>query len=930
MQDSSKDAANTGAFVFASFRLLPRERALYEGERPLKIGGRAFDVLLALLESAGNVVSPQELIAKVWRDVAIDEVNLRVHIASLRKTLRDGRDGRQFIATSVGNGYTFVGRVERSRAERPARSGAAESSSTTSLPRPSAMVGRDGLETKVADALAKRRLVTLVGPGGVGKTSLAVALANRLAHGYADGALFVDLATIREKERILDGFASALGLRAAATVAELVRFLADRHMLVVVDNCEHVIDTAAELIGDVYAGAPRLHIVATSREALRVEGEWVYRVPSLEMPSADASPRANEALQFSSVQLFVERATVRGEPYVLTDGDVAAVCEICRRLDGIPLAIELAASRVELLGVAGLRSALQTYLGTAFGGSRSAPPRHRTLRSVFEWSYATLSPFEQRLLRSLSVFRGPFTFECAAAVATANADEKSIVYDSLLGLVEKSMVATDPAGDDVRFRLLESTREYGLEQLGITGELHDTLRRHASYYLTVCEDAKQQLPSRPANVWIASYRWRMDDVRAALKWCFGPEGEPGTGAALTIASITLWLEISAMGEFRQYVERTLAYLQAQPSTQAAESEVRLKLALGMMIMHTVGPVAAMSDAILGGLAIAEKLSPALHMEALGAMWIDGHARADYGEMLEAAERFAPLAHAASDPATQLIADRMMAWARHHLGRHAEGARLAERVLSVPPPPRVTYGTQRVDGRVMMQTLVAKTSWITGRPDVAIREARKGVDAALEMRHGGTLCYALSLGACPVVLWAGDIDEARRYIQLLIDTASRTSLGFWLTWGRAFERVLELSPGHGLRARDLGFGASLCDHLVTIRADLLDEATEDRIESGALGWALPEGQRAKAMRLASAGDQCGAEQLLLDALATAKQQGALSWELRAVTSLSQLRRDRGDVHGAHGLLSETLSRFAEGSNTEDHRSAATLLASLTTR
>ncbi|HEY4175826.1 MAG TPA: winged helix-turn-helix domain-containing protein [Kofleriaceae bacterium] len=926
MPDTSFDATSSDAFVFAEFTLLPREHAIYEGDRLLKIGGRAFAVLLALLEDAGTFITAQELIKKVWRDVAVDEVNLRVHIASLRKALHDGREGRRLIITSVGNGYSFVGIVERSRPDQTQRERTEAVASTASLPSPSAMIGRRGLETKVAEALASRRLVTLVGPGGVGKTSLAVALANELATSY-DGALFVDLTTVREKERILDGFASALGLRAAATAAELARFLANRRLLIVIDNCEHVIDAAADLVSEICAGAPQLHIIATSREALRIEGEWVYRVPSLETPSVDAALTANEALGFSGVQLFVERAASQGQPYVLTDRDAPTVCEICRRLDGIPLAIELAASRVERLGVAGLESALQTYLGTAFGVSRSTPPRHRTLRSVFEWSYATLSSFEQKLLRSLSVFRGPFTFECAAAIAAANASEKPLVYDALLGLVEKSMVATDPAGDDVRFRLLESTREYGLEQLGATGELDDTLRRHASYQLTVCEDAERQLPTRPANVWIASYRWRMDDVRAALIWSFAPGGDAAIGAALTIASITLWLEISAMEEFRRYVERTLAHLQAHPSTRAAESEVRLKLALGMMIMHTVGPVTAMSDAILGGLAIAETLSPALHMEALGAMWIDGHARADYGEMLEAAERFAPLANASSDPATQLIAARMMAWARHHLGRYPEGLRLAERVLSVPPPPRVTYGTQRVDGRVMMHALIAKTYWITGRPEAAKREAHRGLDAALEMRHDGTLCYLLALGACPVALWAGDIEDARRLVRLLIETATRASLGFWLSWGQAFDRALDLGPAHGLVAEDLGFGASLCDCLVTIRADLLDGPTEARIHSGALGWALPEVQRAKAVRLAASGNADGAERLLEDALATAKHQGALSWELRIAMSLAELRRGRDDAENAHALLRETLSRFTERSETADHRNAAALLASL---
>ena len=925
---------DSDALVFGGFKLFPAQRALYEGEQLVKIGGRAFDVLVALVESAGSVVTASELVAKVWHDVVVDDANLRVHIASLRKTLRDGREGRRLIATSVGSGYSFVERVARVRSATSVEPALVEPAPiagprASALPRPSPMVGREDLEAKIAEAVPRRRLVTLVGPGGIGKTSLAIAVANRMAAAYADGALFVDLATISSTERIFDGFASALGLRAVSTVAELARLLGDRQLLVVLDNCEHLIDAAAQLVGELSEQAPQLHIIATSREALRAEGEWVYRVPSLATPAAEARITADEALGYASVELFVERAAAGGKPYELTDRDAVSVCDICRRLDGIPLAIELAASRVELLGVTGLKSALQTHLGFALKGPRSAPPRHRTLRAVFEWSYATLSPLEQQTLRALSVFRGPFTLECAAAVAAdpGDAAHRSLVLDAVAGLVEKSMVTTDPAGDDVRFRMLESSREFGLEQLRGSGELEATSRRHATYHLAVCEDAQRQLPARSASAWITAYRWRMDDVRAAMSWCFGPSGDAAMGAALTVASITLWLEVSAMEEFRQHVERTLAHLREHPSTRAAEREVRLKLALGVMLMHTAGPVPAMTEAIAGGLVIAEQLSPALHMEALAAMWIDGHARADYGTMLEVAERFAPLATASSDPATQLIAARMMAWARHNHGRYAEGLQLAERVLAVPPPPRVTYGTQRVDGRVMMHTLIARTLWLTGRPDSALREARRGVEAALELRHAGTLCYMLSLGACPVALWSGDADEARRYAAQLIDTASRTSLGFWLSWGRAFEQVRQLSEGHGLRASDLGMGASLFDHLVTIRADLLDEPTAARLTSGELGWAAPEIQRAKAMRGAAMRDGAGAERALHEALAAARQQGALSWALRIATSLAQLQRERGALREARDLLSATMSQFVEGATTADHRAAAALRASL---
>jgi predicted ATPase/DNA-binding winged helix-turn-helix (wHTH) protein len=486
------------AYMFGHFKLAPRERALHEGDRLVKIGGRAFDVLVALVENAGALVSAPELVAKVWQDVVVDEANLRVHVASLRKALGDGREGRRLIATSIGSGYTFVERVTRVRYERPEQTLGLEQR-TSGLPRPSTMIGRERVEVSIAEAVSHRRLVTLVGPGGIGKTSLGIAVANRVASAYTDGALFVDLSTIAETERVFDGFASALGMRAVSNAVELAGLLSDRDMLVVLDNCEHLIDATADIVGELLARAPRLRIIATSREALRAAGEWVYRIPSLEIPGPHETVTAEEALRFSSVQLFVDNARAGGEPYELGDGDAASVCEICRRLDGIPLAIELAAPRVDLLGVGGLKAALQTHLGFALKGPRSAPPRHRTLRAVFDWSYATLSPIEQRTLRALTVFRGAFTIECAAAIATADAVERSLVYDALANLVEKSMVTTDPTGDDVRFRLLEITREYGLEHLRTSGELEPALQRHATYYRSVCEGAERDLPSRPAS-----------------------------------------------------------------------------------------------------------------------------------------------------------------------------------------------------------------------------------------------------------------------------------------------------------------------------------------------------------------------------------------------------------------------------------------------
>jgi predicted ATPase/DNA-binding winged helix-turn-helix (wHTH) protein len=913
------------AYLFEPFRLVVGERALFERDRPVRLGGRAFDLLVALVENAGSLVTTRALMTKVWHGTIVEEVNLRVHIASLRKALGDGRHGRRFITTSVGNGYAFVAPVVRAQLEgRRPPSGTERSGGA--LPPAPRMIGREQLEDGIAEAVSRRRLVTLVGPGGIGKTSVALAVAHRLAPRHADGALFVDLATVARDEHLFSAFATALGTRAVASAADLGSLVGDHDVLILLDNCEHLIDAVADVVGELLRRAPKLHVVATSREALRAEDEWVYRIPSLEVPSQETR-RATEALAYSSVALFVERASTGAEPYELTDADVPWVSKICRRLDGIPLAIELAASRVEALGIAALSTALHAHLSATLRGPRSATPRQRTLRATFEWSYATLSPSEQRTLRALSAFRGPFTFDGAAAVASASEAEHALVYEEVTSLVEKSMASADPRDDEVRFRLLEVTREYAGEQLRASGESETVSRRHATYHRRVCEAAEGQLTTRPAADWITAHRWRIDDVRAALSWAFGSAGDTAVGVAITVASSALWFEVCSLEEYRQYVERALAYVWGDRSPKAEEAVVKLRLALGIMILHTIGPVPAMTEAIAGGLSVAEKLSPALHMQAVGAMWVDGIARADYHAVLATAERFAALANSVDEPAALVVADRLTAYARHFHGRLEEGRRHAERVLATPTQ-RLVYSTPlQVDGRVTMRTLLARTLWLQGFPEMAAEEARRCVDFATALGHVGALCFILALGACPVAFWSGDVDEAERYVSLLIETASRASFGYWVAWGRAYDHASKLRSGHGLRAADLGIGAKQRDHLVTVRADLLDDITQARAEAGDVGWCVAEVRRAQAARARAAGSTSEAARLLREALRLARGQGALGWELRIAIDLARLAIERGNALEGRRLLTETTSRFTEGSRTADRRAAQALLVTL---
>jgi predicted ATPase/DNA-binding winged helix-turn-helix (wHTH) protein len=405
------------ALSFDRFQIFPRRRRLLEAGRPVRIGSRAFDILLALLERPGERISKAELLSRVWPDTHVVEGNLKFQVAALRRVLRDGQDGRQFIETSQGQGYRFVAPVAVAEEREPPASPVER---RHNLPAQlTSLVGRDGVVAKLAADLANHRLFTIVGPGGIGKTSVALAVAERVIDAYEDGVWVVDLARIADPGLVRGAVAGAVGLEVGPglTKQDLVAALRGRRMLLMLDNCMHVIDAAAGLVSAILQGAPHVRILATSREPLHTSGEHLCRLGPLEVPSPSCQIGAAEALRYASVQLFVAQAAASLDGFELTDGDAPLVIEICRKLDGIPLAIELAATRVGVLSVGGLAAQLDDRLRVLTGGRRTALPKHRTMRSALDWSYDLLSAPEQTVFLRLAVFVGGFTLAAAASVA---------------------------------------------------------------------------------------------------------------------------------------------------------------------------------------------------------------------------------------------------------------------------------------------------------------------------------------------------------------------------------------------------------------------------------------------------------------------------------------------------------------------------------
>ena len=468
---------------FASFRLLPGQRLLLEGNNPLRIGSRAFDILIALVERPGDLVSKEELMARVWPGTFVEPANLTVHIAALRRTLGDGRGGNRFLVNIPGRGYRFVAPIKMSVEFEPSPQQAAVIENTHNLPAAvTRLIGREEVVASLSAQLSRDRLLTIIGPGGIGKTSVAVAVAEKLIRHYRHGAWLIDLAPIGDSLLISPVLAATLGLeiRSEDPLPSIIASLRDKRMLLGLDNCEHVAAAVAPLAAAILKGAPNVRILATSREPLRTEGERVCQLPALESPPATTGISAENALSFPAVQLFVERAAATLGEFTLSDADASIVADICLKVDGLPLAIEFAAARVDSFGIAGLAARLDDRLRLLTNGSRTASPRQQTMRATLDWSYGLLTEVEQMVLRRLAIFPYDFTLRAAGAVLSDDARSSNQIVEQVTELIAKSLITAEIGDPEPRLRLLQTTRAYAFAKLNESGEYDAIARRHAA------------------------------------------------------------------------------------------------------------------------------------------------------------------------------------------------------------------------------------------------------------------------------------------------------------------------------------------------------------------------------------------------------------------------------------------------------------------
>jgi predicted ATPase/DNA-binding winged helix-turn-helix (wHTH) protein len=537
-------AAPVPELRFGRFTLRPATRELLEGETRLRLGARAFDLLLALAEARGEVVSRETLFERAWPGRVVLDDNLKVQIMALRKLL-----GAQTIATVPGRGYQFMARLDddlEAPLPPPATSvhaSGGEARSTNLPAHLSEMLGR-AQELAVARSLLREHaVVTIAGSAGIGKTTLALHLAQQVRGEFADGAWLIELAAISDPGQAAPLVARSLGIVeqdepvALATIAAALR---SQSMLLVLDNCEHVLDAVVALVDAVTRAAPKVRILATSQEVLKLGAERVLRLAPLAV--ADADPEA--AAQSGAVQLFVARAQAADRGFALTKDNLATVVDICRRLDGLPLAIELAAGRLPLLGIEGIRARLSERFRVLTGGARFAPRRQQTLRAAFEWSHDLLTVPEQTVFRRLAVFVGGFSLELAQRVAADDHIDAWAVLDHLGVLVDKSLVIIE-GRDTPRYRLLETGRAFALEQLDRACETDALLSRHAQALRALMQAFDAAVAREPRfDMLVRRIAPELDNLHAALHRATGASGDRETAIALCASADWLWNELA--------------------------------------------------------------------------------------------------------------------------------------------------------------------------------------------------------------------------------------------------------------------------------------------------------------------------------------------------------------------------------------------------
>lgn len=926
---------------FGHFRLVPSARTLTRNGVPVHLGDRALDVLIALVQRRGEVVSKRELFEAVWPGTVVEESNLRVNVAALRKALGDGQLGSRYVANIPGRGYTFIGKVQHSGIveDEVAPPVPAQSGGRTNVPASlNRIIGRDQAVARISGQLPVSRFVTITGAGGIGKTAVALAVADRIVETYRDGVHLLDLATLTDPNLVVSQLASMLRLPTMGSrrLDNVVAHLRTRNLLLVLDNCEHLVDVTSAIAEEILTWAAEVHVLATSREALRASGEWVERLAPLASPPEPEKMTLQQAIAFSAVRLFVERTLARDASFKITDAEVPVIADLCKRLDGLPLAIELAAARVLLFGVRGVADRLDDRFNILTKGRRTAVSRHQTLAAMIDWSYQALPAHERMVWRRLSVFAGTFTLEGAAVIGLSGSIDHQEVIDVLDSLVEKSLIAVDMLASEARYRMLESLRLYASAKLLENDESDGVRRCHAEYFCRRSSGSGDNWLDPPTTQWLESHSGDVADIRAAIKWAFSAD-TPVLAIKLIGASAPFWFKLLLVPELRGFLEHAL---RVAPGLEQIGDELlmRLHFALAHSIYHTRGSVHEVSRALEEALSIADRRRD---VDAqLQILWARFGTFATYGyykHMLPSVERVHGIMTECPEMPVAPLYNRMAALTYHLLGAQQTALRHAELALHHDAVNQRASrdGVFVYDHKTATSAHFARILWVMGRPDSASEIVRATLANALSIDQPFARGFFLVFAAFPISFWIGDMQAARKHASLLVDVASGITFNFWRAAGLIYRQVLDYfendsgaysAMGQKLLGDD-SLTPFLMDTLATFSWQLSYPRSTELTLADGVHWCTAEILRGRGEQLLCSGrgeDRQEAERLFVRSIEISRDQQALSWELRCATSLARLwQADRRTLQAAD-LLAGVYQRFTEGFATRDLIDAKALL------
>jgi predicted ATPase/DNA-binding winged helix-turn-helix (wHTH) protein/tetratricopeptide (TPR) repeat protein len=945
----SSDSVPT-TLKFGPFELSTRERFLRRDGVVLPLGSRALDILIYLAERPGEVIGKKQLIDQVWSDVNVEEGSLRVHVAAIRKALADGQFGNRYVANVQGRGYSFVGQVTRLEdgAIDSRDRGQNEVRLPTQLLR---TIGRESVLDDVKDRIRNDRFVTLLGPGGIGKTTVAVAAGHAMAEEFNGGVHFVDLGSLTDPHHVPAAVGTSLGLalNAKDAIAELLDVVRSKKLLIILDSCEHLIDTVASLAERLFQEATQVHVLATSRELLRVEGEYCYRILPLDFPPGSLQT-TNALLRYPAIQLFVERVAAKGGNFVLTDAEAPYVAEMCRKLDGVPLAIELAAGRVAALGIKNTVTSLVSRLELLKLGRRTSVPRHRTLRATLDWSYDLLSDIERIVVRRIAPFVGHFTLEGAHYVAGELGSSDGGIFDAIAGLVEKSLLTTRIDETQVLYRLLDTTRAYALEKLELHTEKDTVLLRHAQYVTEHLESRREVLATQARAERVAFYSSQLGNVRAALEWSFGPHGDDEIAIRLAAACTQLFLELSLMIDCQVWAERAIARLGDQHRNTSREMEIYA--ALPLALMHTEGSNQRVHEGFYRALDVAVKQQdPAYELRFLSGLFLYARWTTDINGALDIATRSKKVASQTQDPDDMALAESMLGAVNHLAGNHPAAQTHFEAGLRYSASGlRFRAGQYLFHHTSLLLVGMARSLLYRGLFDQARAYAKVALEEGEKSGHPATLCRTLCL-ILPVYLTLADYQLAEQYITQLTDLSASSSLkpyravaaglrGQWLLLQNdlsggilLLKRALQELQDQRHEMLNTDFVCDLSAGLVATgkheeALTLIVNALEVQ-QRGGKNLYVPALLRMKGLTLVSRSteDYAEAESSLLSSIDWARRQSASLYELKSASDLAELLLLQARVPEAHRHISTALNGTPEEMRSPVHERARQILARL---